>query len=144
MPKQFEGMGFSLMYPDTWSLAEETGSESNRGLILESPGGAFISVNVYDSDGDPEDLVDEAAEAMESEYEDIESEPLNMCIAGEDLDGIVQRFYYLDFVVVSKLAAWARDGQTYLIQIQGEDREVDAQTMVFEAILTSMFRSLIH
>ncbi len=86
-------------------------------------------------------MLDEAAAAMNAEYEDVESEPYQVDIAGHQYAGLIQRFYYLDLLVASKLLTIKTDDQLYLVQIQGEDRDMDQQSMVFDAILTSMLRS---
>jgi hypothetical protein len=142
MPKQYSGLGISLLYPDSWTLNEETQGDRRQGVSLESPGGSFMSINLLDAGQDADAVVDEAVEAMNAEYEDIESEPYIVDIASQQFEGTIQRFYYLDFVIVSKLFAIDTEESLYLIQIQGEDRDMDQQSMVFEAILTSMVRSL--
>ncbi|MGN6547796.1 MAG: hypothetical protein ACTHK7_22295 [Aureliella sp.] len=142
MPKQYSGMGLSFLYPDSWTATEEGEGQRSAGVILESPGGSFLSIMPLAADLEPEEAVREAAEAMDAEYEDIESEPLTVQIANQDFHGTTQRFYYLDFVIVSKLISMPLEDQLYLVQIQGEDRDMDQQALVFEAILTSMLRSV--
>ena len=142
MPKQYSGMGLSFLYPDSWTAAEEGQGERGSGVILESPGGSFMSIMAVAGELEADDAVREAADAMDAEYEDIESEPLTLQIADQDFHGLTQRFYYLDFVIVSKLLGMPLDDQLFLVQIQGEDRDMDQQAMVFEAILTSMIRSV--
>ncbi len=139
MPKQYTGLGLNLLYPDTWTVNEEA-IEGRPAVSLESPGGSFLSISSMPPDEDPEAMLDEAAEAMNSEYEDVESEPYTVEIAGQPYTGIVQRFYYLDFVVASKLLTIETEDHLYLVQIQGEDRDMDQQSLVFDAILTSMLR----
>jgi hypothetical protein len=129
------------MYPDNWKVSEEA-ADGRPGLSLESPGGSFLSISAMEPEQDAEDILDEAAQAMDAEYEDVESEPCTVDIAGQSYPGVIQRFYYLDFVVASKLLAIDTDDQMYLVQIQGEDRDMDQQSIVFEAILTSMLQSL--
>lgn len=141
MPKQYSGMGVSLLYPDSWTISEEGDSSSREGVTLESPGGAFLAINAIHSQATPEEVLRQAAEAMDAEYEDIETESCPMQLAGQEFAGVIQRFYYLDFVVSSKLVILTIENKQYLVQIQGEDREVDQQSLVFEAILTSMLRS---
>ncbi len=46
-----------------------------QGIMLKSPGGSFLAINVLGDDEMLMACVDEAAEAMNAEYEDIESEP---------------------------------------------------------------------
>ena len=142
MPKQYSGMRMSLLYPDSWTITEDSPGQPRQGIILESPGGSFLSINLLEGEQQEDEVIRLASEAMTAEYEDIESETLNLQIANREFVGVVQRFYYLDFVIVSKLIAMQIEDGVYLIQIQGEDRDIDQQTLVFEAILTSMLRSL--
>ncbi len=112
MPKQYTGLGLNLLYPDTWTVNEEA-IEGRPAVSLESPGGSFLSISSMPPDEDPEAMLDEAAEAMNSEYEDVESEPYTVEIAGQPYTGIVQRFYYLDFVVASKLLTIETEDHLY-------------------------------
>ena len=135
-------MGLSFLYPDSWTATEEGQGERGSAVILESPGGSFLSIMALSDDLEVDEAVREAADAMDAEYEDIESEPLTLQIGDQDFHGLTQRFYYLDFVIVSKLIGMPLDDHLYLVQIQGEDRDMDQQALVFEAILTSMLRSV--
>jgi len=126
---------------EEFSTASASAGEPARGITLESPGGSFLSINQVDSAQDVESVVREATATMAAEYEDIESEPLTISIDGQAFEGTVQSFYYLDLLIVSKLLAIKMDNSLYLIQIQGEDRDMEQQGIVFEAILTSMLRS---
>lgn len=139
MPKQFSGLGLTLLYPDTWTISEEP-SDGRPAVSLENPSGSFLSICSMPLSDDPVAMLDEAAAAMDAEYEDVESEPYTIDIAGREYTGVIQRFYYLDLLVSSKLLAIPTDEHLYLVQIQGEDRDMDQQSMVFEAILTSMMR----
>ena len=144
MPKQYSGMGLTLLYPDSWTATPDDSGQRGQGVFIESPGGSFISINLLEGQPNPDEVVQEAAEAMEEEYEEVESEPLVLPIDGQEFEGIVQRFYYLDFVIVSRLLALPVEAGLFLVQIQGEDRDIDQQSMVFDAILTSMLRSMGH
>lgn len=126
---------------DEFPTASSAAADPARGITLESPGGSFLSINQVDSAQDVESVVREATATMATEYEDIESEPLTISIDGQAFEGTVQSFYYLDLLIVSKLLAIKMDNALYLIQIQGEDRDMEQQGIVFEAILTSMLRS---
>ncbi|MCC6510310.1 MAG: hypothetical protein IT423_14495 [Pirellulaceae bacterium] len=142
MPKQYTGLGLTLFYPDSWAINEEASGENRPGMALETPGGSFMSIHLLSPEQDATDAIEEAAEAMNAEYEDVESETYEVDIAGQLCIGTIQRFYYLDFVITSKLLTVESENSVYLIQIQGEDRDMDQQSMVFDAILTSMVRSL--
>ncbi len=84
----------------------------------------------------------DACAIMEQEYEVVEKENTTFTILGLKYTGITQRFVYLDLIVVSQLLQIrAPTDQNYLVQLQGEDRDVEKMQPVFEAVLTSMCQS---
>lgn len=141
MPQNYEGLGISLMYPDGWKLdlAGDANEEEPTGVSFESPCGAFISIT-RSSDTDGMSAVASARAVMESEYEEVESEDYTRRIADMDFHVVEQRFVYLDFIIVSQIMSFTMSEQTYLVQIQGEDRDLHSLERVFEAMLTSIFR----
>ena len=81
---------------------------------------------------------------MEGEYEEVETEPLSRVLGESLLEGITQRFVYLDLIVTShlfKLETEDEDFAPLLIQIQGEDRDLEKNQPVFDAILASLFQN---
>ncbi len=138
MPGQFEGFGIKVLFPENWKLEDETESS----VTVESPEGAFLSISRLDSSADPDEALKEAMATMAHEYEDIEDEPTIWEFPGHDLTGVVQRFVYLDMVVVSHLLALTSTQATFLLQIQGEDSDMENLDEVFRAIITSMCQNL--
>ena len=138
MPKRFESLGLSFLYPDNW-----TGSEDHTAgaFMIESPEGAFLAITRFEG-SDLKAPVEQAKAVMEGEYEEIEVEPLQKEIANTHLYGVTQRFVYLDLIVVSHLLSFAGHGCTYLVQIQAEDRDMIRLDLVFDAMLTSICQSV--
>lgn len=138
MPGQFSGLGITLLYPDNWKMDQE----DDDSVSLESPGGAFLTITKLDSDVSPESAIEKARMAMEEEYEAIETETCSRQLSGVSLNGITQRFVFLDLIIAAHWLSLEHQQTTILAQIQGEDREVDELLPVFDAILTSMCQSL--
>ena len=135
MPEKYQGLGFSLLYPETWKLDEDLESQA---LTLETPSGSFLTITAC---SDLESAFKNAQRTMESEYEEVENEATVAHMAEQTLQGVTQRFVYLDLIIASLLLKLDTGAQKFLIQIQGEDREVEQQQPVFDAILTSMCQS---
>jgi hypothetical protein len=137
MPLHYNGLGVSVMYPDGWKI-EEDGIEENS-VSFESPLGAFLTITRY-----PElnfsDAVEKAHQVMLAEYDEVESEDLQRTIADREFNVTALRFVYLDFLIVAELFSFLLSGSTYLVQIQGEDRDVEKLQPVFQAMLTSLFQ----
>ncbi len=138
MPLQFEGIGISLMYPDTWRIEEEP--SDSQGISIESPGGAFMFINCYPSLS-PDEAIENACQAMLAEYDEVETETFTRTVSDRLFEVVAQRFIFLDLIIVSQVLSFTHADNTYLVQIQGEDREVDQLQPVFDAMLASIFQN---
>lgn len=139
MPEKFEGQGLCFLFPETWKLEEDT---SAKAIIVESPTGSFVSIS--DCGENLDTAFQEAQSLMAEEYEEIEKEPLEREFAGETFEGLVQRFVYLDLIITSTIWKIIKNDRQLLIQTQGEDRELQSQQIVFDAIVTSLLQNLVE
>ena len=139
MPQNYSALGFDFLYPDGWKIEDENENDS---FTVESPSGAFLAVSKFDVTEGDEEPIDKAKRAMEEEYDEIEQEYVTKNFSGIELIGLIQRFVYLDLIITSNLLTFEFDGATYLLQVQAEDRESESLGPVFEAIMTSMCKSL--
>ncbi len=139
MPKTYQALGFSLLYPDTWRVEDEAESAS---ILLESPEGAFLSISKLASTAEIRSALDQAEQAMRSEYEDVEQEDYAQEVESFKMSGVTQRFVCLDMIVTSHLLSFACQDKAYLVQMQAEDRDMERLEIVFNAILTSFCKSL--
>ncbi len=143
MPRKFSGLGIEFLYPDNWLLSEESSDKSQTsGVTLESPVGAFLSINRYPQTTDIEGMVTAAQTAMEQEYQEIETEDFELTVSDRVLVGTSQSFYYLDLLITSKIMAFVYEQDLFMIQIQGEDRDLERLDEVFRAVLVSLMQSL--
>ena len=135
------------MYPENWTVTEDTDNGRVVSFTLESPASAFMTVTEYPWTVTPQEAIDEACEVMRSEYDEVEfletqsdlkidDQPLDACVSCDAY------FYYLDLMVVSRMIGFVLDQRTFMIQIQSEDRDFETLEMVFKAILISMLRSV--
>ena len=136
MPEKYTGLGFSLLYPETWKLDEDDEAKS---LTLETPTGAFLTVTASEN---LEADFQRAKTTMEAEYDEVEHETSELKLAEQQLSGIIQRFVFLDLIITAHLLKLDTEDSKYLVQIQGEDREIEQLLPVFNAILTSLCQSL--
>lgn len=147
MTKIYEGLGLSCMYPENWTLSEDTDEERVVGFTVESPTSAFMTVTEYPWTVAPREALEQAQDIMKSEYENIEYDEVD---PGLEIDGkpladsraCDSHFYYLDLLVVSRLIAFTVDRKTFMVQIQSEDRDFQNLEMVFQAMVVSMLKSL--
>ncbi len=139
MPENYTGLGVRIMYPDNWKVEDE----SEHSVTIESPGGSFFTVSRFDTQN-PEsaNVLDQAAQAMEAEYDIVEREERQTVVAGFMMNQLTQRFSFLDLIVVANFSLFTHGNSTYLLQTQGEDREMESMGAVFLAMTTSLCQSL--
>jgi hypothetical protein len=149
MTKIYQGLGLSCMYPENWTVSEDTEDDTTVSFTLESPTHAFMTVIAYPWTVVPRQAIEQAREAMKAEYEEVEYEEVDPELPRGDTPlsdsrAVEMRFYYLDLLVVSRLVAFSLPLQqrTYLLQIQAEDRDYQSLDKVFQAIIVSLIRSL--
>lgn len=147
MTKIYQGIGVRCMYPENWSLIEDTEDGQTIGFTLESPTSAFMTVSEYPWNVSPRSAVESSAAAMSAEYEEVEQQEFEPQLAYrgqvlQDCRGIDLQFYYLDLLVTSRVIAFTVERKTYMIQIQAEDRDFATLEQVFQAMIISMLQSL--
>lgn len=142
MPATFEEYGVCFLYPDNWEIAERSAEEESVGVTIESPDGTFFSLHRYHGQSRADDLLRQAASAMQAEYEQLESEPYADPDALPGERGSDLRFYYLDLLISARILVIPDAGDLLLVQMQGENRDFDRQERVFAAMLKTLRESL--
>ncbi|MFK8112497.1 MAG: hypothetical protein AB8B91_09850 [Rubripirellula sp.] len=134
MPAPFESSHLKFLYPDNWKLLERSEEEGTDGLTLELPTGGFFSLEL-EREGQLEDeVIEEVFDSIQKDYGDVEREESEDDVPmGERL--IDFRFFYLDLVIVSRLMILKVGDATYILQLQAESRDFEANELVLAAIL---------
>lgn len=141
MPSVFEQSGLRFEYPENWSLddASEDGVEQ---VVVSSPNTGFWHLSKYAADAELESLFDEALAALRTEYQDMETEPADDVVDGQQLTGFDVNFICLDLTNTCWLRGFQTGDATYLLICQAEDREFAQIGPVFQAMLASLLRNL--
>lgn len=137
----YEKNGISLMYPENWEFTEE-GSTPPFQIALESPSGGMWILHIDIANADGDELVKNAQESMEAQYESIEWTSAENSIGSQSLVGFDGVFYSLDFLVTAKIRITTTDQFTFLLLTQSESREYEQIEPVFNAITTSLLTPL--
>ena len=112
MPEKFEGLGLTFLYPETWKLEQENSAQA---VMLESPSGAFMTIT--DCGNDLELAYEQSQKLMATEFEEVEKESVERVFAEQHCSGLIQRFVYLDLIVVSTLLRVEANEKRLLVQI---------------------------
>lgn len=135
MPASFDSFGVKFLYPDNWKVIDRADDEGGEGVTLELPSGGFFTIEREHEGQIEEEIIEELADALEQEYEQIEREEIRLDDASPNERAVEFRFYYLDLLVISRAVIMPIDEWVYVIQMQAESRDFDANEMVFSAIL---------
>jgi len=137
MPATFAEEGFRFSYPENWELVRDE-NPSGWTVTLQSPGTAFLMVT-FDRDMPEADLmIDTALDAMKSEYENLEFEPVAESIAGQPAVGHDIRFFSLDLTNTCGTRCFYSGVGTILLFWQTTDLELETLDLVLRAVRTSM------
>ena len=141
MPSVFEHSGLRFEYPENWTL-EEAAEDQVEQVVVSSPHTAFWHLTRYTCEAELEPLFDEALAALRTEYHDMETEPADDTLEGQQLTGFDVNFICLDLTNTCWLRGFQTDDATYLLLCQAEDREFAQIAPVFQAMLASLLRHL--
>lgn len=141
--QKFESPEISFYYPENWTLFvndgdDHSGEEETNEVTLQSPGSSQLTIALYGSYEDSEDLVERTLKALKDVYDDVEVDEGSDKIGDELLYGIDATFFYLDLLVVAEIRIVEREDDKILFLLQSESRELENNRDVFTAIMTSL------
>ena len=142
MPSEFRDMGIAFQYPDNWTLDDEEVLEGRKSVTVFSPTGAFWSISIHPRSTNPLALAKEAVEAMRDEYVDPDVEEIHENVSGHELVGYDLNFFVMDLTTTAQIRCLRTRRATYVVFCQAEDEDLVRVGRVFEAITTSLLRSL--
>lgn len=141
-PGVYRGMNLQFRYPENWKLTEETEQGRVNAVNVESPDHAFFAINRYRNASDAEAILEEAVEAMLSEYDNVEEEEGTLAIQGTEYPMRIVRFYFLDLLVACQFVTIPDEKDQLLFQFQAEDRDYEKLHLVFQAMVHTAVDSI--
>ncbi|MDC0936189.1 hypothetical protein OAS39_07865 [Pirellulales bacterium] len=142
MPAVCDAFGIHFDYPENWELETFDDAEGGGAVIVSSPETAFFQLSRHSAGTDAELLFDEALAALRSEYGAIEAHSAKDTVDGTMVTGYNVNFYCLDLTNTCRIRTITVDSATYMVLFQAEDEEFNRVNAVFEAIFTSLLRSM--
>jgi hypothetical protein len=133
-----EKFGLRVPYPDNWVVEGGQDPAWPDSVSIQSPGSAFWSLSIHDISTDTNELASIVLNAIQEEYDEVEVEAVNEALVETDLYGFDVSFYCMDLVIQAQLRAFSWEGRKFLVLCQGEDREFDRMSGVFEAMTQSV------
>lgn len=135
MPATFESLGIKFLYPDNWTITDRSAEEGIDGVTFDLPAGGFFSLERARNLSSNDELIDAIQAGIAKEYGEVERTVVDVpgALAGELT--VDFQFYYLDLIIISRLMIARINDLKFVIQMQAESRDFDANEMVFQAIL---------
>ena len=139
MTAVFENAQIRFLYPENWTIAED-GSSDPPTVTVQSPNSGFWTLVMYSNDYDPDELTNQVVQAMDEEYEALESNPSTLEIGEVTAYGYEMFFSCMDLVVSAKTFAIRHNEMTLLLLWQGESRDFDELELVFLAMTQGLLQ----
>lgn len=138
MPQTYDKLGIRFLYPDNWTLDEGEAVEGGSSVSVYSPEGAFWSIVVEPPAIDPAEMAVAALKAIQSVYDNCDSEPASDTLAGHEIRGYDADFFCLDLLSTAHIRGFRTPANSCLIVWQAEDRDLAVHEPVFRAMTTSL------
>ena len=141
MTAVYENFGVRFLYPENWQLTDEVVASEPKSVSVQSPGGGFWALHVYERIHDLESLAAEVIKNLRGEYQDIEQVPAKEQFGEVEASGYDLSFICLDFVVAAQVRCGTVEGRSFVVIGQAEDSEFERISLVFKAITHSWLAS---
>jgi hypothetical protein len=138
MPAEFNKLGIRFQYPENWTLETDAAGSGRQTVSVYSPEGAFWTVMRHPANMDVTELAQTALVAMQNEYDELDSEPVQEEIDDVELSGYDLNFYCLDLTNTAWIRVASTKAATFLLICQAEDREFEEVSPVFQAMTASL------
>lgn len=134
MRGQFDEYGIRFRYPRDWELEVES-DEFRTSVTLSAPDGlAFALVRLDEGCPDPEELAEEALDAIRAEYPELEASLATETIDGHEAVGYDGEFFSLDMVNGCAIRCFRTARRTVLVFGQWSEVEEDEPSELIRAI----------
>jgi hypothetical protein len=137
MPAVFQQHGLQFSYPENWQL-EETQTDEGWSVTVQSPGTAFLLLNVQSARPSVQEVIDTTLAAMREDYPELESDPATEQIAGRSARGHDIQFFSMDLVNTCWTRCFRTARHTVLVLCQANDLELGTMEPVLRAMRASL------
>jgi hypothetical protein len=142
MTLTFSKDGITFQYPKNWILEETEQEHGNRAITLNNPEGAIWALSIHPNATPPDQLADAGVEAVRSEYEQVESEPVTEVFGDIAVSGYEMHFFCLDLTISAKILCFRDHRNTYALFWQAEDHVLQNCREVFDALGYSLISGM--
>lgn len=139
---RFDRLGLTFDHPDNWTVDVEDAGGLQSAVTAYAPDGGFWSVSAHAAGGPAAELAAAVVQEMRSQYQELDSEPVEESVGGRVLRGFDLNFYCLDLTNTAQVRTLETPDAVYLLLCQAEDREWEETAPVFAAMTASFVTAL--
>jgi len=141
--QEYTQHGITFAYPEHWTLEEN--EMGTMDVSVSNEQGAFWTLTKYPSGVDPDAVVQEALEAMQSEYANLEWDRFEKVVSDKWVVGVEMTFFYLDLMNSATVLCFEQEGQTLAVFWQTGNQLMihDGETVPVEKIMEAITHSLL-
>ena len=137
MNEVYSAHGVHFEFPDRWELAEES-TGSDVFVTVSSPETSFWSLTLFRDRPSPQQVLTEAVEAYQDEYEELDAYPGEGTLAGRRGLSCDLEFVCLEMINSAFLRVCRTDEFTALVLYQGTDHELNDTRPLLEQITKTL------
>tara|TARA_Y100000588_G_scaffold286457_1_gene304326 strand:- start:115 stop:549 length:435 start_codon:yes stop_codon:yes gene_type:complete len=141
MPALFDQFGICFEFPENWEVDAPVEATGDVSITVSSPETAFWSFTRYQGTVDPTELLEQVLATMKDEYAFLEFETAAENVENQTMVGYDLNFFCLDLSNTARFRGFQREGTTYLLFYQAEDREMERVQPVLQAMTVSLLRN---
>ena len=144
--REYNHHNIYFAYPENWTLEENDIETAEGSVSVSDIHGAFWTLKKYPFGTDPDTIVREVIEMMQSEYSDIEWDRFEKVFFGKSVVGFEMTFFYLDLMNLATVLCFEQDGQMFTVFWQTGNQLIilDNDTIPVEKVMEAITYSLLR
>ena len=143
--REYKQHGIYFAYPENWTLEENDWETAEGSVSLSNEQGAFWTLKKYPFGTDPDEVVREVCETVQSEYANTERERFEKIVNDKWVVGFDMTFFYLDLMNLAMVLCFEQADQTYAVYWQTGNQLIihDGKAVAVEKVMEAITHSLL-
>jgi len=143
--REYNQHGIYFAYPENWILEENDWESAEGSVSLANEQGAFWTLKKYPFGTDPDEIVREVRETVQSEYANTEWDRFEKIVNDKWVVGFEMTFFYLDLMNLAMVLCFEQDDQTYAVYWQTGNQLIihDGKAVPVEKVMEAITHSLL-
>ena len=143
--KKYTRHGIYFVYPENWTLEEKNMKTTGGSVTISNEQGAFWTLQKYPFGTDPDDIIHEVVETVQSEYANIEWDRFEKIVYDKLVIGFEMTFFYLDLMNLATVLSFEYEERTLVVYWQTGNQLIihDGKAVPVEKVMKAITHSLL-